>query len=708
MLVLRTFHPAEQTLIDPFTGFGGLIGNGQVLNGMSRAVEASGKPLVAAADGHPVDAAQVNICRQHAGDGGAAAVDLLGKPDQLRGRADLIHAVLLRRLHRRLHGNGTLRLRGAAGGGDGGAACLDGGDNTVRHGGDLAVRGRPCHRLIGGVLRQHRGGQLGGIARIQSQRRLIQRYLRGGNRLLHRDGALRLRGAAGHGDGRIALLDGGDNAVRHGGHRGVRGRPHQRIGGVLRRCRGGQLCGLGRSQGQCRLVQRHTGGGNRLHRPLDKQIIGCTGRDIHNRQIRDLAVGHGSKLHQLLDLLAGQRCLIQLRSGQGKGIGSLFIQIAIVRVTYHQERGIRDLNGHGIAAVHGDLIGGTVAIGAVHLRDLTGGCSHLHGDGRGLRHLRLAGGILLKPHRHIVIGEIGGLGEAVAVVAGAGDVEGHLIHLAQAGQIPLRPVHDDVLRAIAQIDPGRTRLFALGIVAGGHQLHPVALIDLGGQAVAVDVAIQGIGGVGNVHMVDDMLRSICKSQCRQVFGFVKLGTIHVAEMHGEIVGAVVAAAGAGQAGSTGLINGKLCKITAVGGYLLRIVVGNGVAAAPIAIGFIIERKHMGKPCVVLIRPLVGLLEGAHAATLAVQQRAAVLGIVDQAGPVFPSGKIGAALIIRVLKGQRPQLVLRFRLCLRKSADRQQRYRHHQRQQQREDPFLHLVIFLSLFYFYQKGSQSLNT
>ena len=94
-----------------------------------------------------------------------------------------------------------------------------------------------------------------------------------------------------------------------------------------------------------------------------------------------------------------------------------------------------------------------------------------------------------------------------------------------------------------------------------------------------------------------------------------------------------------------------------------------------------------QPGVVGVRPLVSLICGVDAsAAAAVQQLAAVLGIVDQGRPVIAIGKVGAALIVGILKGQHPQVII---LALCKSADRQQRYRHHQRQQQREDSFLHV-------------------
>ena len=330
----------------------------------------------------------------------------------------------------------------------------------------------------------------------------------------------------------------------------------------------------------------------------------------------------------------------------------------------------------GVLRFHGGGQSGGLALGQAQLRLI-----QRHAGGGNVR------ACLFKPHRHIVIGEVGGLGEAVAVIAGTGDVERHLIDLAQAGQIPFRPVLHDVIRAVAQIDRDLAGFCACGVVADGYQLYPVIRADLGGQIVAVDQTIQQIGGVIDIHMVNNMLGAVGKSQCRQVFGFVKLGTIHVTVMHGEIVGAVVAAAGVGQAGNALFIDGELCLKSAVGFNVTCAVVGNGVTAAPIAVSVIVVGEYVFKARIAGIRPLICLILGVDAcAAAAIQQLAAVLGIVDQGRPVIAAGKIGAALIVGILKGQHPQVII---LALCKSADRQQRYCHHQRQQQREDSFLHV-------------------
>ena len=186
---------------------------------MPRAVEAAGKFLRAAADRRPVEAVQVDLRRQHAGDGGAAAVDLLGEPDQLVRRADLIHAVLLSGCYGSLHGDGARGLCFAAGGGDGSRTGLHSGDGAVLDSSDRFIGGSPDDGLIGGVFRFHGGGQFGGVALVQLQRRLIQRHAGSRNGRQNGDDTLCLRVAAGGGDGGLALLHGGDNAVLHGGDR---------------------------------------------------------------------------------------------------------------------------------------------------------------------------------------------------------------------------------------------------------------------------------------------------------------------------------------------------------------------------------------------------------------------------------------------------------------------------------------------------------
>ena len=266
---------------------------------------------------------------------------------------------------------------------------------------------------------------------------------------------------------------------------------------------------------------------------------------------------------------------------------------------------------------------------------LVGGVLRFHGGGQsdglalGQAQLRLiqrhAGGgnvraCLFKPHRHIVIGEVGGLGEAVAVIAGTGDVERHLIDLAQAGQIPFRPVLHDVIRAVAQIDRDLAGFCACGVVADGYQLYPVIRADLGGQIVAVDQTIQQIGGVIDIHMVNNMLGAVSESQSGQDVRLVVFRPVYIAIVYGKVVGAVVAAAGAGQAGNALFVDGELCFKSTVVLDVTRAVVGNGVAAAPIAVGAIVVGEYVGEACVVGVCPLVSLICGVDAsAAAAIQQ-----------------------------------------------------------------------------------------
>ena len=91
-------------------------------------------------------------------------------------------------------------------------------------------------------------------------------------------------------------------------------------------------------------------------------------------------------------------------------------------------------------------------------------------------------------------------------------------------------------------------------------------------------------------------------------------------MHGEIVGAVVAAAGVGQAGNALFIDGELCLKSAVGFNVTCAVVGNGVTAAPIAVSVIVVGEYVFKARIAGIRPLICLILGVDAcAAAAIQQ-----------------------------------------------------------------------------------------
>ena len=188
----------------------------------------------------------------------------------------------------------------------------------------------------------------------------------------------------------------------------------------------------------------------------------------------------------------------------------------------------------------------------------------------------------IKPHRHIVIGEVGGLGEAVTVVTGAGDIELHLGDGAQTGQVKLRPIRNDVLRAIAQIDERFTGL-RCPIVAGSDQLDPVFFVNLGGQAVAVEIAVQRVADVVDIHVVDHTRHAIAKRQRRKLFCHIKLRAILVAEVDGKIIGAIVSAAGADIALGVRFVHGQLVIEVAIGNIITGCIVGHGMTATPIAV-----------------------------------------------------------------------------------------------------------------------------
>ena len=550
-------HPAHKAQIRTLAALDG-ISDGEVLDGMPVAVNAAGERL-GISDGSPVDVLQVDVIDQLTGDPRFSAVDLLGKPYQLRVEADLVDAVHRRRLRGSLHRDLALCLHIAAGGSDGGGAGLQSGDLAVCNGGHGFLGRGPGHGLDRGILRLHRGGQRGGIALIQAQRRLVQHHGGCGNGIQYGDGALRLHIARRSGNGGRARLESGDLAVCNGGHRVIGGAPGQGVRGVLRLHRRRQLGGLGRAQRQRVLIHGHAGGGSDLPGQLDVQVIGRAGHDIHDAHVRDLAgisrgKGKALVLHQKL---------FQLGRRQAEGVGALFIDRAVVGIRHHQEGCVLHIDGHAAAvgrqgaidqlggvgrvgdllngagrAVDGDRNGPGLLLdgdGALRLHTAAGGGDgggtglqggdltvfdgghslRRGGPGQGVRGVlrlhrgrQLGGlalghgqlslaqlypgghdGLLLKADRHIVIGEVGRLGEAVAVVAGAGHVEIHLHDLAQAGEIPLRPVHDDVLRAFAEIEIRRAGLLACGVITGGHQLDPVIIADLACQVVAVDVAV---------------------------------------------------------------------------------------------------------------------------------------------------------------------------------------------------------------------------
>ena len=82
---------------------------------------------------------------------------------------------------------------------------------------------------------------------------------------------------------------------------------------------------------------------------------------------------------------------------------------------------------------------------------------------------------------------------AVAIVARAGDVELYVYYSTQCGEVPLGPFGDDVLGAIDEIKLYSTRFIAVSIVACGKNLYLVLLTDVGRKAIAIHIAVDGIG-----------------------------------------------------------------------------------------------------------------------------------------------------------------------------------------------------------------------
>ena len=359
--------------------------------------------------------------------------------------------------------------------------------------------------------------------------------------------------------------------------------------------------------------------------------------------------------------------------------------------------------GDGAVLNGGDrLVGGgpdNGLVGGILRRDRSGQGTGLTGlQGQGVLVQRDALGRdhgLFKPHGHIVISEVGGLGEAVAVVTGAGDVEFHLGNLAQTGQIELCPVRNDVIGAVAQVNAGVSGFIAFSIVAGSHQLYPVIRANLGRQAVAVEIAVQGIADVVDIHVVDDTRHAVGKSEGGQDLAVRIAGIVLIAEMHGEVVGAVVTAAGGGHIRAGGFaVNGKLINKGAMRRKITGDVVGDGVAAAPVAVVVPALGQGVLQLRVAGVVPGVSLALFGGTGAIGIQHIAAVLGLVDQAAPVIAACEVGAALVVGILKGQHPQLVV---LCVihGEGGDGRQGYRHHQHQQKGCNSFLHVGIFLSI-------------
>ena len=164
---------------------------------------------------------------------------------------------------------------------------------------------------------------------------------------------------------------------------------------------------------------------------------------------------------------------------------------------------------------------------------------------------------------NVVVGEVGGLRIAVAVVRRSQDVEHHLGDVAQRGELKLGPVHEDVVGAVAEVELGGAGDLG-AIVAGGYYLGPVVVADLGCQAVAFEEAVEGVVGAVDIHMVDGARLAVGKEEVGQAFlSQSPAGVVGVAVVDGEVVGAVMAVAGAGEACGGTVIDGELCLEGAV-------------------------------------------------------------------------------------------------------------------------------------------------
>ncbi len=276
-------------------------------------------------------------------------------------------------------------------------------------------------------------------------------------------------------------------------------------------------------------------------------------------------------------------------------------------------------------------------------------------------------------HGHVVVGEVGRLREAVAVVRRAFDVERDAGHLAQPVQVEARPLHEDVLRALAEVDFRLAGLLAVAVVSRGHDLHPVVIAAAARQVVAVDVAAEGVRGGVHPHVVDDAGLAVVElEEGERLLAQPEPGVVGIAELHGEVVRAVVAVAVAGHVVfAGGVVHRELVGIEVVLLDVGRPVIGDGVAARPVAPRAVALAQAVEEPGVVLVAPLVGFLVGRHAhAALAVEHRAAVLRVVDERRPVGGAGEVHAAFVVLVLEREDAEFVVLLRDGAHGAAEQQ--------------------------------------
>ena len=106
-----------------------------------------------------------------------------------------------------------------------------------------------------------------------------------------------------------------------------------------------------------------------------------------------------------------------------------------------------------------------------------------------------------------------------------------------------------------------------------------------------------------------------------------------------------------------------------------------MTAAPVAPGAIALGQGVAEPGIVLIRPLVGSVDGIDtAAALSVEQLAAVLRAVNETRPVVSACEVRSALVVGILEREDAQLIVG--LCCERT-DGQQRADHHNGQHERQ-------------------------
>ena len=219
-------------------------------------------------------------------------------------------------------------------------------------------------------------------------------------------------------------------------------------------------------------------------------------------------------------------------------------------------------------------------------------------------------------------------------------------------------------------------------MAGSNKFDPIRFSDVLSQLIAVGKAVHGVGGVIDIHVVNDTSHSVAKGQ-GLLDGAAVTGIVHIAKVNGKVIGTIVTAAGGRQARGRGVIDGQLVLVGAIGCKIGRIIIGDGVAAAPILMIAPLVSEGVLQIGIALVVPVIcgGCIGG-------IQQRSAVLSAVNQRGPVGTIGIVGTALIVRVFESQDFQfIILTFRFCS-KCGHRQHSQHHDKNKEQGKHAFFH--------------------